>query len=114
MHFPHWIWIPRYGLKERFRYTTMVCIGKSAHLMPQAGLDEVKVGRARVLVLLLDHLAGDPDEQDDGVGRLQGHLGELGEQLGDGQAVLLPDVIEQAKGVVLHHHVVRAVHQGGK
>ena len=83
--------------------------------MPQAGLDEVKVGRARVLVLLLDHLAGDPDEQDDGVGRLQGHLGELGEQLGDGQqAVLLPDVIEQAKGVVLHHHVVRAVHQGGK
>ena len=82
--------------------------------MPQAGLDEVKVGRARVLVLLLDHLAGDPDEQDNSVGRLQGHLGELGEQLGDGQAVLLPDVIEQAQGVVLHHHVVRAVHQGGE
>jgi hypothetical protein len=43
--------------------------------MPEAGLDEVEVGRAGVLILLLDHLAGDPDEQDDGVGRPQGRVG---------------------------------------
>ncbi len=78
--------------------------------MPEAGLDEVKVGWGRVLVFLLDHLAGDPDEQDDGVRRLQRHFGEFGKQLGDGQPVLLPDVVEQAQRVVLHHHIVRAVH----
>jgi hypothetical protein len=79
----------------------------STHLVPKAGLDKVKVGRAGVLVLLLDHPAGDPDEQDDGVGRLERHLGQLGQELGDGQPVLLPDVVEQAQRVVLHHHVVR-------
>ncbi len=31
--------------------------------MPEAGLDKVEVGRAGVLILLLDHLAGDPDEE---------------------------------------------------
>jgi hypothetical protein len=43
--------------------------------MPEAGLDKVEVGRAGVLILLLDHLAGDSDEQDDGVGRPQGRVG---------------------------------------
>jgi hypothetical protein len=42
--------------------------------MPEAGLDKVEVGRAGVLIILLDHLAGDPDEQDDGVGRPQGRV----------------------------------------
>jgi hypothetical protein len=43
--------------------------------MPEAGLDKVEVGRAGVLILLLDHLAGDPDEEDDSVGRPQGRVG---------------------------------------
>ncbi len=43
--------------------------------MPEAGLDKIKVGGAGVLILLLDHLAGDPDEQDDGVRRPQGRVG---------------------------------------
>ncbi len=43
--------------------------------MPEAGLDKVEVGRSGVLILLLDHLAGDPDEQDDGIGRPQGRVG---------------------------------------
>jgi hypothetical protein len=37
----------------------------------------------------------------------QRHLGELGEELGDGEPVLLAQVVEQAQRVVLHHHVVR-------
>ena len=77
-------------------------------LVSQTRLDKVKIGRAGVRVLLLDHLAGDPDEKDDCVGTLEAHPGELGEQLGDGQSVRLPDVVEKTQSVVLDHHVVGA------
>jgi hypothetical protein len=55
-----------------------------------------------------------PNEEDDGVGRPQRHLGELGEQLGDGEPVLLAQVVEQAQRVVLHHHIIRASRVEGK
>ena len=35
-----------------------------------------------------------------------GLLGQLADELGDCQSVGLPDVVEQAEGVVLHHHGV--------
>ena len=77
-------------------------------LVPQTRLHKVKVWRTRVRILLLNHLASNPDEQDDRVGTLEAHLGQFGQQLGDGETVGLPDVVEQPEGVVLHHDVVRA------
>ena len=40
------------------------------------------------------------------IGRLEAAPGVLAHQLGDGQPVVLADVVDQAEGVVLHHDVV--------
>lgn len=45
-----------------------------------------------------------PHQHADSVGRLEGHSGELGDQLGDGQTVRLADVVEHPQSVVLHHY----------
>lgn len=50
---------------------------------------------------LIQQLAGDPDQHAVGKRRLQTRLGELVQHLGDSQAVVLPQVVEQAQGVVL-------------
>lgn len=50
---------------------------------------------------LVQQFAGDPDEHAVGEGRLETRLGELVEHLGDGEAVVLPEMIQQAQGVVL-------------
>lgn len=98
-------------------------------LVPQAALDEVKQ-RAVVTVKeskkrtavnnaintaacieslkvhspslrLVQQLAGDADEHAVGERRLEARLGELVEHLGDGEAVVLPEVIQQAQRMVL-------------
>lgn len=42
---------------------------------------------------LVQQFAGDPDEHAVGKGRLEAGLGELVEHLGDGETVVLPEVI---------------------
>lgn len=98
-------------------------------LVPQAALDEVKQ-RAVVTVnerrkrtavnnaintavcmkslkvhspslRLVQQLAGDADEHAVGERRLEARLGELVEHLSDGEAVVLPEVIQQAQRMVL-------------
>lgn len=50
---------------------------------------------------LIQEFAGDPDEHAVGEGRLETRLGELVEHLGDSKTVVLPEVIQQAQGMVL-------------
>ena len=50
---------------------------------------------------LLQQLAGDADQHAVGERGLEARLGELVEHLGDGQPVVLPEVVEQPQGVVL-------------
>lgn len=50
---------------------------------------------------LVQQFAGDPDEHAVGKGRLETRLGELVEHLGDSKTVVLPEVIQQAQGMVL-------------
>lgn len=50
---------------------------------------------------LVQQFAGDPDEHAVGKGRLETRFGELVEHLGDGKTVVLPEVIQQAQGMVL-------------
>ncbi len=50
---------------------------------------------------LVQQFAGDPDEHAVGEGRLETRLGELVEHLGDSKSVVLPEVIQQAQGMVL-------------
>lgn len=50
---------------------------------------------------LIQQFAGDPDQHAVGKGRLEARFGELVEHLGDGKAVILPEVIQQAQGMVL-------------
>lgn len=50
---------------------------------------------------LVQQLAGDPDQHAVGKRRLEARFGELVEHFGDGEAVVLPQVIQQAQGMVL-------------
>lgn len=52
---------------------------------------------------LIQKLAGDADEHAVGERRLEARLCELVEHLGDGQPVVLPQVVEEAQSVVLRH-----------
>lgn len=50
---------------------------------------------------LVQQFAGDPDEHAVGEGRLEARFGELVEHFGDRETVVLPEVIQQAQGVIL-------------
>ena len=75
--------------------------------MPEASLEEVVQHTIGGPLLILEHGTGYPDEEAITVGRAEGGAYLLGHHLGDSVAILLPDVVEQTHGVVLHHHVVR-------
>ena len=60
---------------------------------------------------LLQQLAGDADQHAVGEGGLETGLGELVEHLGDGKAVVLPQVVQQAQGVVLGEELVSCLSQ---
>lgn len=47
------------------------------------------------------------DQQAHGVGRLELAASELLHEFVDGELVMFADVVEQAEGVVLHHHIIR-------
>ena len=75
--------------------------------MPEASLKEVvqhAIGRPR---LVLQHLTGDPDEQTVTVGGAEGGADLFGDHLGDSVSVPLPNMVEEAHGVVLDHDIVR-------
>lgn len=48
-----------------------------------------------------------PYEEAVGKGRSEGGLDLFGDHLGDGQSVVLAEVVEEAQGMVLDHHAVR-------
>ena len=50
---------------------------------------------------LIQQFTGDPYQHAVGKGRLEAWFGELVEHLGDGKAIILPEVIQQAQGMVL-------------
>lgn len=50
---------------------------------------------------LIQQFTGDPYKHAVGKGRLEARFGELVEHFGDGKAVILPKVIQQAQSVVL-------------
>lgn len=55
---------------------------------------------------LVQQFAGDPDEHAVGKGRLETRFGELVEHLGDSKTVVLPEVIQQAQGMVLEDRII--------
>lgn len=52
---------------------------------------------------LIQQFAGNPDEHAVGKGRLETRLGELVEHFGHSEAIILPEVIQQAEGMVLEN-----------
>lgn len=56
---------------------------------------------------LIQKLAGNPDEHAVGKRGLKTRFGELVEHLGDSQAVVLSEVIQQTQGVVLERQDTR-------
>lgn len=59
---------------------------------------------------LVQQFTCNPDEHAVGKGRLKTRLGELVEHLGHSEAVILPEVIQQAQGVVLENRTQISSH----
>jgi len=75
-------------------------------LVPEAGFQEVIEHAGRAPLLVFQHPAGNPHQQAVAVGRAKGRADLLGNHLGDGQPVLLAEVVEEAHSVVLDHGAV--------
>lgn len=58
---------------------------------------------------LIQQLAGNADQHAVSKGRLETRLGELVEHLGHSKAIVLPQMVQQAEGVVLEERTCRTL-----
>lgn len=70
-------------------------------MMPRGGGPCVYKPARSPPLRLVQQFAGDPDEHAVGEGRLETRFGELVEHFGDSKTVVLPEVVQQAQGVIL-------------